>query len=58
MNAPGFSAQASLYKSTATYGSLGNYIHGDPVSPQLPLGSILGTAFCYGGCFWRYLECI
>ena len=58
MNLPGFQAEASLYQSNVSYHAVARDNLRNLVSPQIAAGGILGTAWCYGRCLWRYLICV
>ena len=52
MNLPDFKAGVSLYESSASYYNVARNHSKSLVLPQVAAGDILGTAWCYGGCFW------
>ncbi len=59
MNLPGFTAEASLYRTSnqyqqATAGRTGTAF----VMPSAIAGGIISTLSCYGGCFWDYIKCL
>ena len=58
MTIPSFTAEASLYQTAVSYHCVARDNSKNLVSPQIASGDILGAAWCYGGCLWRYLICI
>jgi hypothetical protein len=59
MSMPGFTAQASLYRSTRSYDSVVRNASTNGVLPQLPppIGGG-GGVWCSGDCLGSYFNCI